>query len=101
MLKSSLLYNKKFRKDIESVGFKVNPNDPCVVNRTVNGKQHTATWHIDDSKSSHVDSKKVNDPFLEWLKKKYASDEICEVKVMRGNKHNYLGMTLDYSLPGV
>jgi hypothetical protein len=39
---------------------------------------------------------------LEWLKKKYASDEIGEVKVMRGNKHYYLGMTLvDYSLPGV
>jgi hypothetical protein len=61
MLKSSLLYYKKFRKYIESVGFKVNPKDPCVANRTVNGKQHTATWHIDDSKSSHVDSKKVND----------------------------------------
>ena len=68
MLKSSLLYYKKFRKYIESVGFKVNQNDPCVANRTVNGKQHTATWHIDDSKSSHVDSKKVNDQI--WNGKK-------------------------------
>jgi len=47
-----------------------------------------------------VDSK-VNDQFLEWLKTKYASDEIGEVKVMRGKKHDYLAMTLDYSLPGV
>ena len=44
---------------------------------------------------------KVNDQFLEWLKMKYASDEIGEVKVMCGNKHDYLAMTLDYSLPGV
>ena len=100
MLQSSLLYYKKFRKDIESIGFKVNPYDPCVANRIVNGKQHTVTWHVDDLKSSHVDSK-VNDQFLEWLKKKYASDEIGEVKVMRGKKHDYLAMTLDYSLPGV
>ena len=100
MLQSSLLYYKKFRKDIESIGFKVNPYDPCVANRIVNGKQHTVTWHVDDLKSSHVDSK-VNDQFLEWLKKKYASDEIGEVKVMRGKKHDYLAMTLDYSIPGV
>jgi hypothetical protein len=100
MLQSSLLYYKKFRKDIESIGFKLNPYDPCVANRIVNGKQHTVTWHVDDLKSSHVDSK-VNDQFLEWLKKKYASDEIGEVKVMRGKKHDYLAMTLDYSLPGV
>ena len=47
---SSLLNYKKSRKDIESIGFKVNPYDPCVANRTVNGKQHTATctWHIDN-----------------------------------------------------
>jgi hypothetical protein len=55
MLQSSLLYYKKFRKDIESIGFRVNPYDPCVANRMVNGKQHTVTWHVDDLKSSHVD----------------------------------------------
>jgi hypothetical protein len=32
MLQSSLLYYKKFRKDIESIGFEVNPYDPCVAN---------------------------------------------------------------------
>ncbi|KAI2512474.1 Reverse transcriptase (RNA-dependent DNA polymerase) [Fragilaria crotonensis] len=100
MLQSSLLYYKKFRKDIESIGFVVNPYDPCVANRTVNGKQHTVTWHVDDLKSSHVDPK-VNDEFLNWLKKKYASDEIGEVKAVRGHQHDYLAMVLDYSSPGV
>ena len=51
-------------------------------------------WHVDDLKSSPV-NRKVNDQFLEWLKKKYASDEIGEVKVMRGNKHDNLAMTPD------
>ena len=48
MLQLSLLYYKKFRQDIESIGFKVNPYDPCVANRMVNGKQHTVTWHVVD-----------------------------------------------------
>ena len=97
---ASLLYYKKFKKDIETIGFKVNPYDPCVANRVVNGKQHTVTWHVDDLKSSHVDPK-VNDTFLQWLKKKYADDNIGEVKVTRGHKHDYLAMVLDYSTPGV
>jgi hypothetical protein len=46
MLQSSLLYYKKFRKDIESIGFEVNPYDPCVANRILNGKQHTVSWHV-------------------------------------------------------
>ena len=92
MLQSSLLYYKKFRKDIESIGFKVNPYDPCVANRMINGKQHTITWHVDDLKSSHVDPK-VNDDFFEWLKMKYASDEIGEVKAVRGHRHDYLACT--------
>ena len=43
----------------------------------------------------------VNDEFLDWLKDKYANDNIGEVKTKRGTKHNYLGMTLDYTTPGV
>jgi hypothetical protein len=43
MLQSSLLYYKKFHKDIESIGFEVNPYDPCVANHIVNGKQ-PAYW---------------------------------------------------------
>jgi len=100
MMVSSLLYYKKFRKDIESIGFEVNPYDMCVANRIIKGKQHTITWHVDDVKSSHEDSK-VNDELLDWLKDKYANDNIGEVKAKRGTKHNYLGMTLDYTSPGV
>jgi hypothetical protein len=97
MIQSSLLYYNKFVKDITKIGFKVNPYDPCVANRDVNGKQHTLTWHVDDIKSSHVDPK-VNDQFHDWLQKMYG--DVVEVKSTRGKIHDYLGMILDYSIEG-
>ena len=100
MLQSSLLYYKKFRKDFEGIGFVVNPYNPCIVNRIVEGKQHTITWHVDDLKSSHV-SPKVNNEFLSWLKRTYANNNIGKIKATRGKRHDYLAITLDYESPGV
>jgi hypothetical protein len=100
MLQSSLLFYKKLRGDLIETGFEINPYDPCVANRVVDGKQQTVTWHVDDLKSSHVDSK-VNDKFKEWLELKYGDEKIGKVKVVRGKRHDYLAMHLDYSTPGV
>ena len=94
---SAILFYKKFRASIEREGFKVNPYDPCVANKMVHGRQMTILWHVDDVKSSHVDPK-VNDSFIDWLNKEYG--QIAEVKTSRGKKHDYLGMTLDYSVEG-
>ena len=55
MIKVSILYYKKFRTDIESIGYLVNPYDACVANIIINGKHHALTWHVDDVKASHVD----------------------------------------------
>ena len=98
MLRSALLFYKKLRADLEKIGFKINPYDPCVANRTINGKQHTVTWHVDDLKSSHVDSK-VNDEFVKWLDDMYGTKE-QPVKAVRGKVHDYLAMVFDYSTPG-
>ena len=65
MLESAMLFYKKLKKDLESIGFKFNPYNPCVANCIINGKQHTVCWHVDDIKSSHVD-KKVQDEFKDW-----------------------------------
>jgi hypothetical protein len=100
MMQSSWLYYKKFRKDIESIGFEVNPYDPFIANRIVNGKQHTVSWHANDLKSSHVNNK-VNNQFLQWLEKTYASHDIRHVKAIQGNCHNYLAMILDFSIQGI
>ena len=99
MLTASLLYYKKFKKDIEEIGFQLNPYEPCVANRTIGNKQHTITWHVDDIKSSHIDPK-VNDNFHEWLEKTYGEDGIGKVKSTRGKKHEYLAMRFDFNRKG-
>jgi hypothetical protein len=101
MLVASILYYKKFCKDIEGIGFHVNPYNPCVANRQVKGKQHqTVTWHVDDLKSSHV-YLEVKDKFYEWLETTYGLEELGHVTTTRGPIHEYLAMKLDYSTPGV
>ena len=99
MLTSALLFHKKLRKDLESIGFIMNPYDPCVANRKIKGSQQTLVWHVDDIKSSHMDPR-VNDEFLLWLKRQYGNEGLGEVKYTRGMYHEYLGMTLDYSEQG-
>ena len=37
-LRSALLFCNKLLVDLESRGFELNPYDPCVVNKTINGK---------------------------------------------------------------
>ena len=39
--KAALLFYKKFVKDLQGIGFVLNPYDPCVANRMVEGSQHT------------------------------------------------------------
>ena len=68
MLHSSLLFHRKFVKDLKSYGFELNPYDPCVANKMVNGKQLTVCWHVDDLKASHEDSE-VIDEFMKRLQK--------------------------------
>ena len=89
-----LLYYKIFWKDIESIGFEVNPYDACVANRMANGKQHTVAWHVDDSKSIHLDPK-VNHDFHKLLDKTYGSNDIWHVEASYGKLHEYLAMALD------
>ena len=57
----------KFKGDLEKIGFKFNPYDPCIANRIVKKKHHTIRFHVDDLMSSHVD-KEVNTQFLKWEK---------------------------------
>ena len=97
MLQSSLLWYRKFRKDLEEEGFVFNNYDPCVASRKKRGKQHTIRFHVDDVMSSHVD-KRVNDDFEKWLQKKYGGFK--PVVAVRGPKHDYLGMLFDFSEKG-
>jgi hypothetical protein len=70
MLVAVLLWYQQFKKDLEKVGYKFNPYDPCIANRKVNGSTHTVKIHVDDLKSSHIDPK-VKGQFHTWLNDKY------------------------------
>ena len=100
---ASLLYYRKFTKSLTSIGFEINPYDPCVANKIIEGKQMTICFHVDDCKLSHRDSS-VNDRMIEWLRQEYESifeDGSGKMTVSRGKIHTYLGMTLDYTIPGL
>ena len=68
-LKAALLFYKKLVKDLQSIGFIINPYDFCVANKWINGKQMTIIWHVDDLKISHVDEKELT-KIIDWLKSK-------------------------------
>ena len=52
----ALLFYLKFFKNLNSTGFELNPYDPCVANKIVEGAQLTIVSHVDDLKVSHVDA---------------------------------------------
>jgi len=97
LLESAMLFYRRLVKDLTAFGFEINPYDPCVANKMVNGHQMTVSWHVDDLKISHKDPRQI-DGFIAWVKKTYGS--IGEVKVTRGKIHDYLGMKLEYTVPG-
>jgi hypothetical protein len=99
---ASLLYYRKFAKSLTDIGFVINPYDPCVANKIIEGKQMTICWHVDDLKASHVKSK-VMDKMIKYLRQEYESifeDGSGAMVVSRGKIHKYLGMKLDYTVRG-
>lgn len=68
MLEAGLHWYCKFRANLESIGFKFNVYDACVVNRMVNGLQQSVRFHVDDVLPYHVNSL-VYDNFGAWCQK--------------------------------
>ena len=97
-MKSALLFYRKFVADLTSLGFDINPYDPCVTNKIINGKQITICLHVDDLLIGHVDSAVVTS-FLIWLAKCYDTAD-KKLNIVWGAKHDYLCMTMDFSTPG-
>jgi hypothetical protein len=96
-LRASRLFWEKLTGKLLEWGFVPNPYDACVVNKTINGKQCTVGWHVDDLKVSHVDSKVVDD-ILDLMDNEFGKEE--PMNRSRGKVHDYLGMILDFSVPG-
>jgi hypothetical protein len=99
---ASLLYYPKFMKSLTDIDFIINPYDPFVSNKIIEGKQMTICSHLDDCKLSHR-KKTVMDRMIGYLPQEYESifeDGSGAMTVSQGKIHKYLGMTLEYSVPG-
>jgi hypothetical protein len=92
MMKSALLFYSKLISELKGLDFEVNPYDPCIVNKMVNGSQMTVRWHVDDHMISHTSNKAILQ-FLHALKDIYG-DNLAETT---GSVHDYLGMIFDFS----
>jgi hypothetical protein len=99
---ASLLYCRKFVKSLTDIDFIINPYDPCVSNKIIEGEQMTICFHVDDCKLSHH-KKTCMDQMIGYLRQEYDSifeDGSGAMTVSRGKIHKYLGMTVDYNVPG-
>ena len=52
-LKAALLFWKNLTESLTLKGFVINPSNWCISNKTINGRQCTIVWHVDDLKISH------------------------------------------------
>jgi hypothetical protein len=59
MMKSALLFYRKLIKELKEMGFEINPYDPCVANKVVNGTQMTVRWHVNDLMISHISQREI------------------------------------------
>jgi hypothetical protein len=96
-LNAALLSYKKLIGHLEKWDFQMNPYDPCVWNKMVNGKQITCAFHVDDMKVSHYEQNVVDD-LISKLDGIYGKTD--PMTVNRTEVHQYLGMTIDFRVKG-
>ena len=90
-VQSALLWYKMFSTTLTNMGFKLNPYDLCMANTTIDGKQCTVLWYVDDNLISHVDLKVV----ISIIGK--IEDKFGKMAVTRGKLHEFLGMKIDFT----
>ena len=88
------MFYEKLVGDLEAYGFRKNIYNPCVANKMIGGKQLKVFWHVDYLKISCVDANEVT-KMIQLLESSYG-----EIHGSRGKRHDYLGMWLNYSIPG-
>ena len=72
-MQAALMFWKNLSGTLTGWGFKINPYDWCVANKTINGHQMTIVWHVDDLKISHKDPSAVTE-YINKLRGKYSKE---------------------------
>ena len=90
IMKAALLFYLKFVKNLKSIGFVLNPYDPCVANNIVDGAQLTVVFHVDNLKVSYVDAVVVTrmSVWIQKICKRLFDDGSGAMKLKRGKIHN-------------
>ena len=84
-VQSALLWYKMFHEHLKHLGFVINPYDPCVANKNINGKQCTIAWYVDDTKMSHAESTVVTEVIAQ------IEERFGKMTVKRGKAHDFSG----------
>ncbi len=93
LMRASLLFYRKLRKELEAYRFEIKPYDPCVVNKmTEAGKQLTVIWHVDNLMASCEDDFELT-KFSCYLAKIYGP----KLHMHMGCKHEYLGVEMEFN----
>jgi hypothetical protein len=90
-VKSALLWYELFSSTLQTMGFVLNPYDRCVANCTIEGKQCTIGWYVDDTKNTHENPNVVT----QVLNK--LESEFGKMSITRGDEHTFLGMKITYN----
>jgi hypothetical protein len=93
MMKSALLFYRKLVSELQEMGFEINPYNPCVANKTVNGTQMTIRWHVNDLMISHLSQDEIM-KVVQGIKDIHG-ESLGETV---GTVHDYSGMTLSTHL---
>ncbi len=96
-LKAARLFWEKLTTKLPEWGFVANPYNPCVMDKVIDNKQCTVTWHVDDLKISHINMATVDD-IINRMEAEFGKYVLLSKS--SGKVHDYLGMVLDYWIPG-
>jgi len=92
LMRASLLFYWKLRKEFEEYGLVVTPYDPCVANmETKSGKQLTVVWHVDDLMAMCEDD-------FELMKFSCHTGKLYgpNLSMHLGKKHDYLRVDMEF-----
>ena len=94
-VESALMWHKHLTATLKEIGFIQNETDPCLYNmRNSDGLQCTAVAHVDDLLVTCEDENTIQ-TVMDHLEHKYKT-----ISESRGNRHSYLGMTVDFEVEG-
>jgi hypothetical protein len=91
---SGRLWYELFTSVLSAKGFILNPYDLCVANATINGKQCTVMWYVNNMKVSHIDPSVVTS-ILNLMESRFG-----KMAITRRRVHHFLGMDITYQNDG-